>query len=1034
MSPILSCRSRRETPLSSGNTRTAKLPQSNGEMLQTWRIHPAEDVAFDEVHVNVDDALGNKLEIDAESHQAVLNLIKTVPTMSARTGTAPTTRNFDEFLRTDTPPLETIEPEILPIFPRTQQPGRTAASPRLGKTGFLTSLEATTEFPGSWLSPVEVKDEAEEDIANEHLVIVGGWDGIKTPSSPLTLGTPSLVDTSSDIDELFLPSSSAGGLGEEFLPMEEFQLPKTERFGGRCSKPSRLGEGQSDDSITFAAKIVERACGGFLGDDDPYSLILGEKIDEKDEHLMNVPTLRPPNEHGAGDCLPTRLSNFVIPPTTTVPPGSGLPAHFGGYTGFLKKAKGLQSLQLELSWIPFKYGRTVPTDEEVADVADDPSAQLVKTIDLPQEDITSRLSELLNDISVFSSQPSSTAMTPSALVWSLDDESDLPILESFDDDIGLVLTRKDRMRVSGLSPLVDRVDDSNDDEDANDPISPPERPTKRVRFQDVDDLEDAARTVFEEIIDEAAYTVDDSGVFFASSESHVDNGTYASTFIQMAYDAEGFDGPATDGNLFLDMDPIHYHSYNSDLSSDDLSNFPAQSAFPVMSHPDNHAFVPTSLEQLQITHIEAAAADEPSPRHPPHGFRTSSPAPLGSAPPASTNIVPATISHISLDPYSASDAMVNEDGLSRPSLPPGATAAPALSARQSLAQYLALCGKVSSLQPDASNPTFPMTHETGASELTLHEARATSSCGHRDAPTELFDGRTLLLPEHYTRPGTGHTYMASLSLVQKRALVRALAACCAVDIVERECPGDSSANPDSEDLILDCNTAVLFASLELLPARAAGLLALLTRLSWRYAHLLVVFECYPSAWDYSGDATRTTADERVASVWSPPVVKAVRNLKRDLAIAEGLQTKCEASVVEYAFANSPAEAAAFARTYGDSAEARDATSGDVWGQRLWLTHEERDGEYDLCGVDGMNLFASCLLLSQVSLEDFLETTPEERLLEYGTLVGVDRIVRFNAEMARRLDVMRLPPSSPIDTSSSLHSVPVLDDSDMDGLH
>ncbi len=43
----------------------------------------------------------------------------------------------------------------------------------------------------------------------------------------------------------------------------------------------------SDDSVTFAANVIERTCGGFLGDDDPYSLILGEKIDEKDEHLMN---------------------------------------------------------------------------------------------------------------------------------------------------------------------------------------------------------------------------------------------------------------------------------------------------------------------------------------------------------------------------------------------------------------------------------------------------------------------------------------------------------------------------------------------------------------------------------------------------------------------------------------------------------------------------------------------------------------------------------------------------------------------------
>ena len=40
----------------------------------------------------------------------------------------------------------------------------------------------------------------------------------------------------------------------------------------------------------------------------------------------------------------------------------------------------------------------------------------------------------------------------------------------------------------------------------------------------------------------------------------------------------------------------------------------------------------------------------------------------------------------------------------------------------------------------------------------------------------------------------------------------------------------------------------------------------------------------------------------------------------------------------------------------------------------------------------MNLFASSLLLSQVSLEDFLETTPENRVRAYGGLVSVERIV------------------------------------------
>ncbi len=70
-----------------------------------------------------------------------------------------------------------------------------------------------------------------------------------------------------------------------------------------------------------------------------------------DSLLLVVPTLPPPNEHDASACLPTRLFDLVVPTIPTVPLGSGLPTHFGHYTGFLKKAKGLQSLQLEMSWM-----------------------------------------------------------------------------------------------------------------------------------------------------------------------------------------------------------------------------------------------------------------------------------------------------------------------------------------------------------------------------------------------------------------------------------------------------------------------------------------------------------------------------------------------------------------------------------------------------------------------------------------------------------------------------------------------------------
>lgn len=117
----------------------------------------------------------NKLEIDAESHQAVLKLIKSVPTLSAPTATISTTRHSEEFFRMETPPPEIIEPQEVPIFPRNQQPGRIFTRPDLGKPHSIASVEALTKAPYSWLSTVTVKDEEDDDIANEHLKLAGGW-------------------------------------------------------------------------------------------------------------------------------------------------------------------------------------------------------------------------------------------------------------------------------------------------------------------------------------------------------------------------------------------------------------------------------------------------------------------------------------------------------------------------------------------------------------------------------------------------------------------------------------------------------------------------------------------------------------------------------------------------------------------------------------------------------------------------------------------------------------------------------------------
>ncbi|RPD65120.1 hypothetical protein L227DRAFT_607705 [Lentinus tigrinus ALCF2SS1-6] len=1054
---------------------------ADGESFRSYKFDKIEVVPLPHPSVRTDDALGNKLTIDPGTHRDVVTLIQSIPAMSARPRTS-AAEPYEDFLRASSPEIDEPEPAILPIFPRDQRLDCKRKESWQEVKSFSESLGTLANRPESWLVPVQVKDEEEEeDMANEHLILVDGWHAFKTPSSPLTPGTPSLADTSSDIDELFLPSSSMP-YTEELQPLEEYQIPRCEKIGGSRSQPkpraqdtnlsaflspliqpsqvhgprivcspkskpsspqttismSMLGQPpsvvddlpraadspsrtdrpvddglSSDDSITFAMKVVERACDDRLGDQNPIALILEERLDEKDGMLMNVPTLRPPNEHPRELLLPDRLSDLIVlgrsgnPNIQAYVPCIELPM------GCIKKAKGLGSLQIELSWIPFKYGPTVPTDEEVADVENDPCPQLAKAIDLPQDEIVSSLALLLDESMAFSSQPLATAAAHSDKVWSADDQPAILRLDCSLGDLGLVLSRGDRRRLAGL-PAFSEVDEDTGSDKENEcehearPPSDKDRPVKRVRFQDPTEPQATDPTV--------DMICDDSGVFMVDQDMNEDTAQPKSdescSFSQLAYDAEGFDGPIMDGNLFPDMHPVYYDEYNFDMS-------PRQYVLDPYAAP-----TPSPLDLLAdhcTTQAEedTAAEDGFLPQEP-----CQEPMVLAGTLPEPSEVtsqdLPETFARLSHRQRTATDAMVptSTEGTTRSA---AAAALPTLSARQSIEQFLTFCGKGSLVQSTTAAPASPQP-KPASYGTDIRKPRTTL----REAPEELLDDRTLLLPDDYKPPTTVHRYMASMAVIQKRALVRALDTYCAVGFIERERLGEDA---DDVHVIMDCETAVLFFSLEMLPSGGDALATLLTRLSWRYTRLLVIFECYPSVWDYRGD--RDFAAKPTASAWSPPVVKAVRKLRRDLSISEGVQTKSAATLVEYAFANTVEEAAALTRLYGDVAEAQDQTSGAIWGERLWLTHEERDGEYDLCGIPGMNLFAASLLLSQTTIEEFLEKTASERLVEYGPLVGTARVERFNVEMAYRLDTMQLPPSSPIDahaSSSSLTSVPYIGDS------
>ena len=201
-----------------------------------------------------------------------------------------------------------------------------------------------------------------------------------------------------------------------------------------------------------------------------------------------------------------------------------------------------------------------------------------------------------------------------------------------------------------------------------------------------------------------------------------------------------------------------------------------------------------------------------------------------------------------------------------------------------------------------------------------------------EVPSDLIDKNTIQLPGNDSLPVSRHQYLASLDFIQKHALCRCLSGdAAAIDIVEREFLG-------GVDLILDQDTAILFIPLSVVPSECEGLIAGISDISWRYFHILVIFEAF-----LVSQAFGDSEENRVASfALTEPILKSVRKLKRSLAIAEGVGTKTEDCLVSWAFAKSIEEAARLARIYGDMAEGRDTTGGLLWQERWWLGGRETE--------------------------------------------------------------------------------------------
>lgn len=325
-------------------------------------------------------------------------------------------------------------------------------------------------------------------------------------------------------------------------------------------------------------------------------------------------------------------------------------------------------------------------------------------------------------------------------------------------------------------------------------------------------------------------------------------------------------------------------------------------------------FRPLSLDSTQLSQIHSHPHPQPLPQQDVPYFPFSSPLPGSSIPETSDSSV-----YLDQNMLSSCSIEVATAHLDPPLPPPPASEH--VFVRQSLTDFILSRGHA--LPVEETPEDIP---EEEDAFVVGKPSKPSQKC--HIIPQEVVDKNTLVMPAASPQPTTIHRYLASLDLIQKRALVMHLSsqACC-VDLIEREALS-------GVDLILDADSAVLYFPLTSLPTQCDALKSRLDGLSWRYRNLLLVFESFPTSRAYVAESTDD--DVGIPNMFSPPVLKAIKKLRRDLGISEACDLKRENTDIVFAFARSVFEAAMFVRLFGNRVERR---SGTVWGSRDWLSEE-----------------------------------------------------------------------------------------------
>ncbi|KIJ66386.1 hypothetical protein HYDPIDRAFT_38740 [Hydnomerulius pinastri MD-312] len=755
---------------------------------------------------------------------------------------------------------------------------------------------------------------------------------------------------------------------------------------------------------------------------DPMFCILEEKLDEQEALLMDVPDLPPPTGHPKEPTYFLQVMENLVAPNEKAPVlQDGIGRRRGaGPTAFLRQVKGVKPLALELSWMPFKFGNSIPTNEEVARIGstfrlDDETPEYV------DETKDGDTREFL-DLAVSPALPQ--VGQGDAMFHGCEElgASPIPKRDPRDPPFDYVLTKRERMKLSGISNFP-----GNDDEEDEGGSRKQENEITiqyQARADRLDQSEfllggnEGQTNTVDMLHQEPAYRnfhthhvpmarFNDSGVDFSGPGRD----EYPRSF-QAPSDSPNIDfppGPGLESDLSEEVDELEADKENIDQLSEDKENLDPRG--------DNieERLLGRDHNDSGIRHLLAHDWDiNMAPGLPNRNEPLDRPAPSFELLPfvSRTRSIGAVHTHQSLGrAYNSSSRRqrtldnIHDTGSHFSDLAPtngvGST---------TVAKRRRLDDVVPASSRDLFSAFVELRNQVPASPITMHSEHrditpspkvpvVLENSPLRVTPDDVFDQHTVRLPEQWISATTTHRYLASMALIQKRALVRDLQdGACRAALVERYDLGGT-------DIVLDPDHGVLFIPLLALPAQLESVVDRISCESWRYPQLLIIFEAYPSTQSYRvGDAHNTRL---VPYAYSPAVCKTIKKLRRILGIAEGCGTMNPRCTITWAFSNRVEESARFVRCFGEEACAKAFSVGNevLWGEREWLEEEEREGESDLASVHGMNAFAAFVMLYERPLHDILDLSSEARMEEFGQLLGSERVSNVNAVIEKRMQEM-----------------------------